>query len=459
METAEQILSSRHLLSRQVMRIALCNLYTTRNNTNELGSIGNVKFEDHFEFANKFVGPNGEYFIKGQEDLFNEETGGEYWSRGATEQNFAHIVALGDVHSDFLSLLSALFLAKVIDVYGRWIASNTIVIQLGDILDRNRPGMDGAKHTSYNNREEVDIIQYLYHLDMEARVKGSRIISITGNHDIWPYEGPSSRSRKGYVGQLQLDMYGSMKKRDQYFKSKGMRNYMAWYRPPIMKVNNWLAMHGGIHPDNLHRRMLELEKSGDNSDPIAWMSDKWMEGILNPRKNFPAFIMDAMYNRYWATNPHDQNVDECSDHMMTMLRHFNIDSDGGVFLGHTPMWISKCGNRDGITFNNIEVVCNARCTTAACGVVLADVAASEGFHELYTGNDPTEIKEYKDEDVQSTSVVHVNVRKNTLDRIRTDYKYIRIIERFNGKKWNVVKKEKLSRNLKTFIESVNSVCE
>lgn len=469
--TSEQILMSRDLLSRRIMRPVLCALYQTRNLSNhvDLGSVGNVVFEDHYDFAKEFEGPRGKHYLRGQEDIKRGITGASYWSHGATDAGYNHIYAMGDVHGDFLSLLSAMYLAKVIDVDGRWIAKKTIFLQLGDLLDRQRPGMNKAQHTSYNPREEIDIIQYLFFIDREARKMGSRVVSITGNHDLWPYEGPASSVRKEYVG-YPLKIYGSMRKRDMYFRSIGMRQYMAWYRPPVMKVNNWLAMHGGIHPNSLHRRMKELEEHGNDEQPIVWISQQWEQGILNPDQDFPTFIMDAMYNRYWATRPDEQDQEECSQHMMTMLRHFNIPRDGGLFMGHTPMWISKCGRRDSVEFNDIEVVCNSHCTTAACGGVLIDVAASEGFHEPLRSKKPQDILDHKKEDVRSTSVAHVNVRKNTLERIRTDHirvnrkggmerAHVRVVEQFNGKTWVVRKKESLTKNLVRVMMSYDGLCE
>lgn len=463
-QETEEILASRSLMSKRIMRPVLCTLYRTREDSNyqNLGFIGNVVFQDHIQFAKDFRGPKGKHYLRAKRDLKKGLTGADFWSEGATQTNFNHIFAMGDVHGDLLSLMSAMFLAKLINTNGEWIARNTIFLQLGDLLDRKRPGMDRAVHSSYNPREEIDIIQFLYFIDLEARKFGSRVVSITGNHDLWPIEGPSTSVREGYVG-YPLQVYGNMKKRDQYWRSSGMRNYMAWYRPPVMRVNNWLAMHGGISPTNLHKCMKRLMETGDDINPIQWISKEWEQGIRNPRRNFPSFILDAMYNRYWATNPEEQNQEECSTHMMTMLRHFGIKKDGGLFMGHTPMFISNSRRRgDDVEFHGVEVVCNLHCNTAACGGVLIDVAASEGFREPLTARelrDPKIVRDYKKEEIRSTSIAHVNVRRNTLERITTGYSNPRIVQQFNGKKWMIVKTEPLTRKLMTVINSYNGVCE
>lgn len=472
--TNEHILSTRDLVSKLIMRPVLCKLYRTREDSSytNLGCIGNVKFENHLDFSEQFTGPNGKYYRRAQSDLKKGLTGSYFWSDGATKQNFRHIYAMGDVHGDLLSLMSAMFLAKLINADGEWIAKQTLFLQLGDLLDRQRPGLSRARHSSFNPREEIDIIQYLYFIDREARKYGSRVVSITGNHDLWPIEGPAMSVRKGYVG-YPLQVYGSMRKRDQYWRSAGMRNYMAWYRPPVMKVNNWLAMHGGISPTNLHRCMKQLMENGNDQNPIEWISNEWEKGMLNPNQNFPSFVLDAMYNRYWATNPNEQDQEECSEHMMTMLRHFGIPKDGGLFMGHTPMFISKCGQRDSSEFHGVEVVCNRHCKTSACGGVLIDVAASEGFREPLTAEEMKNsalVREFKEEDIRSTSVAHVDVQRNVLQRIVTDHMnqnqktnikstIVRNIQQFNGHVWKTIRQEKLSKTLFDHIRSYDSICE
>ena len=46
------------------------------------------------------------------------------------------LVAIGDVHGDFMQTMKALELAKVMDATGHWIGGTTVLVQVGDILDR-----------------------------------------------------------------------------------------------------------------------------------------------------------------------------------------------------------------------------------------------------------------------------------------------------------------------------------
>lgn len=431
----ENVLSSRNLLSRKVMRRVLCTLNQTRSSSNnsDLGKIGNVVFREHKQFSVDFES-GGDLHLRKTNDLAQGLTGPVFWSTGASECQFKHIRSMGDVHGDLLSLLSGLYIANVINEDGEWVAENTVFIQLGDLLDRNRPGLSNVVHSSKNIREEIDILQYLYFLDYDARNHNSRVISVTGNHDFWPYEGSSAKSRKGYVGNPLKLFGGSMTRRDEYFKSTGMRTYMAYYRPPIFKVNNWLAMHGGIEPTNLKKHMRKIR---NDVHPVKWVSDKWIYSITHPHKNFSAFIIDAMYNRYWATVHHDPNRNT-SVEFMELLSYFKIDGDGGLLLGHTPMWIDDQNDSES-GFHSVEVTSNAECTTDSCGVVLADVASSEGFHQITRRT--LHNSDRKKKDIKTTATVWVDRRSNTLYRVCTGYNSIRVYEQFINNQWVIVKKE------------------
>ena len=54
------------------------------------------------------------------------------------------IISIGDIHGDWNATIRAFILAKLIDSKKNWIADppDTIVIQVGDILDRRRENMD-----------------------------------------------------------------------------------------------------------------------------------------------------------------------------------------------------------------------------------------------------------------------------------------------------------------------------
>lgn len=81
----------------------------------------------------------------------------------------ARIVAVGDIHGDNDAWLAVARAAGLIDAKGRWAGGQTVLVQLGDVVDR---GPDSLK-----------VIHHLMKLQREAPRKGGRVIVLVGNHE------------------------------------------------------------------------------------------------------------------------------------------------------------------------------------------------------------------------------------------------------------------------------------
>lgn len=79
------------------------------------------------------------------------------------------IVAVGDLHGDFQAWRAIAEAAGLIDAKGRWAASATTLVQLGDVTDR---GPDSLK-----------IIRDLQRLEREATSAGGAVVVVLGNHE------------------------------------------------------------------------------------------------------------------------------------------------------------------------------------------------------------------------------------------------------------------------------------
>jgi hypothetical protein len=84
------------------------------------------------------------------------------------------IIAVGDVHGDLRSLQEALRISRVVGAGSEWIGGRTLVVQLGDILDRGD--------------EEREVLQYLEDLNVKASKHGGRVVTLLGNHEIMNVE-------------------------------------------------------------------------------------------------------------------------------------------------------------------------------------------------------------------------------------------------------------------------------
>lgn len=79
------------------------------------------------------------------------------------------IVAVGDLHGDFGAWQDIARDARVIDARGHWAGGNTILVQLGDVLDRAP--------------DSLKIVRSLQQLQKEAPRKGGKAIVVLGNHE------------------------------------------------------------------------------------------------------------------------------------------------------------------------------------------------------------------------------------------------------------------------------------
>ncbi|XP_062090108.1 shewanella-like protein phosphatase 2 [Humulus lupulus] len=85
------------------------------------------------------------------------------------------LIAVGDVHGDFEKTRQSLRLAGLVDESDKWIGGSTMVVQIGDVLDRGD--------------NEIKILYYIEKLKREAARSGGTIISMNGNHEIMNVEG------------------------------------------------------------------------------------------------------------------------------------------------------------------------------------------------------------------------------------------------------------------------------
>jgi len=81
----------------------------------------------------------------------------------------ARIVAVGDLHGDYDAWETIARKAGLVDAAGHWAGGSTVLVQMGDVVDR---GPDSLK-----------IIRQLMKLQREARGKGGQVVALVGNHE------------------------------------------------------------------------------------------------------------------------------------------------------------------------------------------------------------------------------------------------------------------------------------
>ncbi|CAH2060005.1 unnamed protein product [Thlaspi arvense] len=85
------------------------------------------------------------------------------------------LVAIGDLHGDLEKSREAFMIAGLIDSSDKWTGGSTVVVQVGDVLDRGG--------------EELKILYFLEKLKREAERSGGKVVTMNGNHEIMNVEG------------------------------------------------------------------------------------------------------------------------------------------------------------------------------------------------------------------------------------------------------------------------------
>jgi hypothetical protein len=185
------------------------------------------------------------------------------------------VVAVGDVHGAYDSLLAILRFTGLADEKGRWTGGKTHLVQTGDLLDR---GKDVRK-----------VLDLLMRLEGEAGKAGGGVHALLGNHEVMnmlgdlryvnveeylDYREPESERRRDHYYEAVLERaQKNAKAAGQAFDATAFRakfleqaplgfvertaalsaegRYGKWLRqrPVMAKVDGVVFVHGGLTPE------------------------------------------------------------------------------------------------------------------------------------------------------------------------------------------------------------------
>ncbi len=159
------------------------------------------------------------------------------------------IITIGDLHGDYKVFIEICKMCKLINNNNNWIGKNTYLIQVGDTLDGKRPGVNMSPEF-ITESGELEIIELIIKLDSEATKVGGRVISILGNHELYPYYFNKDKNfLRDYVKKADIDKFKSKYKVDRatFFKP-GNRGgiLLGKTRPLMVRHGKFLFIHGSI---------------------------------------------------------------------------------------------------------------------------------------------------------------------------------------------------------------------
>lgn len=211
------------------------------------------------------------------------------------------IVAIGDVHGDMMKARRAFKLAGLVDGDDNWIGGKTVVVQLGDVLDRGD--------------NEVQLYHWLAKRKVEAEKAGGALHVLNGNHETmnvasqfryatqggvddfkrWGQTHAMGMALKSMCNVCSSNMlasaraiFESSKRDDASARFEALRPGGEFSRrflapnPVILAIGSTVFVHGGLLP---HHVEYGIEKiNHETQDWILHGSLKDMPRFLSGRK-------------------------------------------------------------------------------------------------------------------------------------------------------------------------------
>ena len=194
--------------------------------------------------------------------------------------NFNRIIAIGDLHGDYQVFLKMLDMCDLIDKNLNWKGKDTYLIQLGDTLDGKRP------ETKINKgfleaSGEVEIIRLILHLDAQAKTERGTVISLLGNHELYPYYFEKDKQfQRDYVKLKDIKKFREVYNEDRikFLRPGGTGgSLLGRTRPLIFQHGEFIFIHGSI-TDKLIKSGLDAKTQNVDIDKINKETRLWLEG-------------------------------------------------------------------------------------------------------------------------------------------------------------------------------------
>ena len=281
------------------------------------------------------------------------------------------VVVIGDLHGDWNLTLKCLKRAELIDNNLNWIGNNTVVVQVGDQIDRCRPYNNKCDHpltTQNDEHSDIKILELFTNLHTQALKYGGAVYSLFGNHELMNIDGNINYvSYKGLVGFADYDN-GSFKKkydklpdveigkiarREAFAPGNEYAKFLGCTRLGTIIIGSFLFLHAGIltELDNKEvNRVIDRSSVYDINNRVR----KWVLGLIN--KDYVDEIIGShdksmFWQRILGNIPPNMNNNDpdCEKYVKPILDIFKV---GSIVIGHTPQFVknktginSTCGDK------------------------------------------------------------------------------------------------------------------
>ncbi|KAL2528594.1 Calcineurin-like metallo-phosphoesterase superfamily protein [Forsythia ovata] len=273
------------------------------------------------------------------------------------------IVAVGDLHGDLDKARNALEMAGVLSCDGSdlWVGGETVLIQLGDILDRGD--------------DEIAILSLLKSLDIQAKANGGAVFQVNGNHETMNVEGDFRYVDSGafdecvdfleyleYCNHNWEEAFGGWVGVSKRWKKQRQASQNYWgplnlvkrqkgviarsillrpggplaselaRHPVVLKVDDWVFCHGGLLPHHVAYGIERMNREVSH----------WMRG-LSESDDYPQipFIATRGYDSVVWSRLYSRDMSDLEDYQIVQIQSIleeTLQAVGAkaMVVGHTP---------------------------------------------------------------------------------------------------------------------------
>ena len=293
------------------------------------------------------------------------------------------IIVLGDIHGDWDMLMKTLKVGKVINDDGDWIGGETVVVQVGDQVDRCRySGVPCNKKgaTEFDEGNDWKILQYMTKLHKQASKKGGAVYSLLGNHEIMNVEGDFRYV--SYEGLREFDNYtyedengkkvtikdGKEARAFAFKPGNEIGEFLACTRQVALIIGSNLFVHAGILPKIAKKysvksinQLMSLYLFDELKKPSKY-KDLFNSQDYSPLWNRVFGNMGLQkYRKSVQSLDLEETKEKCSSLLDPLKEVYQVDK---IFVGHTPLMEHGMGS-----------VCNKK-------IWLTDYGSSKAFDKF-----------------------------------------------------------------------------
>jgi len=264
------------------------------------------------------------------------------------------IIVIGDLHGDWEMTIKSLKIPKLINDRLEWIGGDTVVVQLGDQIDRCRAigiPCHFPNATKDDEASDIKILNFFSDLHKQAQKYGGSVYSIIGNHEVMNVMGDMR-----YVSYENIKDFDNYKKPNNSSFNSGMEarkwafaqgnpiaNFLGCTRKMALIIGSNLFVHAGILPN--------IAKKYNISEMNKIMSLYLWNKLKNPN-NYRDLLILADSSPLWVRNHHYflDNDDNCHSLLDPLKDIYKVDK---LFIGHTPQILTginkKCKDKIWLT--------------------------------------------------------------------------------------------------------------